>query len=403
MTDIQKENKSGGKVPNLRFPNFYSDWEVKKLGEISTNKSKKYNPNNETNFIKCIELEHLSSETGQLLGFVDGSQSGSIKNVFQKGNVLFGKLRPYLKKYYQPNFDGVCSSEIWVLNGKEILNDFLYYLIQTNSFVDLANQSSGSKMPRADWSILENGLFSFPNSEEQQKIASFLSLIDERIQTQNKIIEQLETLIKGLSEKLFSQNIRFKDFKGEWEVKKLGEVFYSEKGKGLSKDKLDSNGQYECVLYGELYTKYKEVIFNIVSKTNEEDGLKSKTGDLLIPSSTTTSGIDLANVTALNKENVLLGGDITVLRSEEKINNIFYAYYLSNYKKEEIASYAQGSTIVHLYYNHLKNMLIDLPSFEEQTKIANYLHSIDQKIQTEKAILEQLEMQKKYLLQQMFV
>ena len=116
---------------------------MKKLGEISTNKSRKYNPNNETNFIKCIELEHLSSETGQLLGFVDGSQSGSIKNVFQKGNVLFGKLRPYLKKYYQPNFDGVCSSEIWVLNGKEILNDFLYYLIQTNSFVDLANQTSG--------------------------------------------------------------------------------------------------------------------------------------------------------------------------------------------------------------------------------------------------------------------
>ena len=173
----------------MRFPEFKEGWEVKKLGEISTNKSKKYNPNNETNFIKCIELEHLSSETGQLLGFVDGSQSGSIKNVFQKGDVLFGKLRPYLKKYYQPNFDGVCSSEIWVLNGKEILNDFLYYLIQTNSFVDLANQSSGSKMPRADWSILENGLFSFPNSEEQQKIASFLSLIDERIQTQNKIIK----------------------------------------------------------------------------------------------------------------------------------------------------------------------------------------------------------------------
>ena len=314
------------------------------------------------------------------------SINGTIGNIakYNNENVMLGKSVGYF------NF--------------EENSDFLYFVLQTSPVQEhFKSELTGSTIKNLSLKTLRETNLRLPSQDEQQKVASFLSLIDERIKTQNKIIEQLETLIKGLSEKLFSQNIRFKDFKGEWEVKKLGEVFYSEKGKGLSKDKLDSNGQYECVLYGELYTKYKEVIFNIVSKTNEEDGLKSKTGDLLIPSSTTTSGIDLANVTALNKENVLLGGDITVLRSEEKINNIFYAYYLSNYKKEEIASYAQGSTIVHLYYNHLKNMLIDLPSFEEQTKIANYLHSIDQKIQTEKAILEQLEMQKKYLLQQMFV
>ena len=202
--------------------------------------------------------------------------------------------------------------------------------------------------------------------------------------------QDIKSSIKGLSEKLVSQEIRFKGFTEKWAVKKLGEIFYSEKGRGLSKDKLVSNGQYECVLYGELYTKYNEVIFDVVSKTNEEDGLKSKIGDLLIPSSTTTTGIDLANVTAINKENVLLGGDITILRSEEKINNIFYAYYLSNYKKEEIASYAQGSTIVHLYYNHIKNTLIDLPSFEEQTVIFKILSAIDTKIKTEKKTVKEL-------------
>ncbi|WP_262486722.1 restriction endonuclease subunit S [Chryseobacterium indologenes] len=197
--------------------------------------------------------------------------------------------------------------------------------------------------------------------------------------------------------------MRFKEFNGKWRLNKLGEIFYSEKGKGLSKDKLVVNGEYECVLYGELYTKYREVIFNVVSKTNENDGLKSQVGDLLIPSSTTTSGIDLANVTAINKENVLLGGDITVLRSREKINNIFYAYYLSNYKKEEIASYAQGSTIVHLYYNHIKNMLIDFPSLEEQTVISQFLSSIDNKAQIEKSLLEKYELQKKHLLQNLFI
>ena len=145
------------------------------------------------------------------------------------------------------------------------------------------------------------------------------------------------------------------------------------------------------------------MIFDVVSKTNEENGLKSQVGDLLIPSSTTTTGIDLANVTAINKENVLLGGDITVLRTEEKINNVFYAYYLSSHKKEEIASYAQGSTIVHLYYSHIKEMLIDLPLLQEQTKMALFLSSIDTKVEIEDQLLQELKEQKKYLLANLFI
>lgn len=187
------------------------------------------------------------------------------------------------------------------------------------------------------------------------------------------------------------------------ELEKIREIFYSEKGRGLSKEKVQSDGKYECILYGELYTKYKEVIVDIKSKTNEEDGLKSQIGDLLIPSSTTTTGIDLANVTAINKENVLLGGDITILRSKEEINNVFYAYYLSNYKKEEIANYAQGTTIVHLYYYHIRNMLIDFPPMEEQTIISQFLLSIDSKIKLENNILEQYQFQKQFLLQNLFI
>ena len=221
------------------------------------------------------------------------------------------------------------------------------------------------------------------------------------------MIKDFISCVNTLSKKIFSGQLKFKDERGndfpEREIKKLGEVFYSEKGKGIPKNKIDANGKYECVLYGELYTRYNEVIFDVVSKTNEEDGLKSQVGDLLIPSSTTTTGIDLANVTAINKENVLLGGDITVLRTKEKINNIFYAYYLSNHKKEEIASYAQGSTIVHLYYSHIKEMLIDIPSLYEQTRIALFLTSIDTKIDVEYQLLQELKEQKKYFLANLFI
>ena len=399
MTDIQKENKSGGKVPNLRFPNFYSDWEVKKLGEISTNKSKKYNPNNETNFIKCIELEHLSSETGQLLGFVDGSQSGSIKNVFQKGNVLFGKLRPYLKKYYQPNFDGVCSSEIWVLNGKEILNDFLYYLIQTNSFVDLANQSSGSKMPRADWSILENGLFSFPNSEEQQKIASFLSLIDERIQTQNKIIEQLETLIKNVSEKIFSQNIKFKKIEEKWEVKTLGEILIE-----INERTINSN-QYRILSSTAKGLFYQSDYFNKEVASKDNAGYKILKINQLVFS---PQNLWLGNINVNTTYEIgIVSPSYKVFSFNEKAIVGYCKYFLKSSKMmfEYEQCSEQGASIVRRNLNMelFLNIPILLPKLEEQIQISSFLTKIDQKIQTEKAILKQLEMQKKYLLQQMFV
>src|SRR5690606_3334965 len=266
---------------------------MKKLGDIATNKSKKYNPNNETDSIKCIELEHLSSETGQLLGYVDGSQSGSIKNVFQKGDVLFGKLRPYLKKYYQPNFDGVCSSEIWVLKGKKVLNDFLYFLIQTNSFLDLANQSSGSKMPRADWSILENGLFLFPCEKEQKKISSFLSLLDEKIASSMKTLLHYESLIQKLRDDLLSQKIKLNDDFPKWqkvELYKLGFTF-----NGLSGKNKDDFGS------GRRYIQYKQ-IFDSSSIILEHCGY--------------------VNISNNEKQNIVQYGDIFFTISSETPNEI---------------------------------------------------------------------------------
>ncbi|WP_185264530.1 restriction endonuclease subunit S [Elizabethkingia anophelis] len=408
MTDIQKENKSGGKVPNLRFPSFEGEWEVKKLGEISTNKSKKYNPNNETNFIKCIELEHLSSETGQLLGFVDGSQSGSIKNVFQKGDVLFGKLRPYLKKYYQPNFDGVCSSEIWVLNGKEILNDFLYYLIQTNSFVDLANQSSGSKMPRADWSILENGLFSFPNSEEQQKIASFLSLIDERIQTQNKILIHLKSLIESLNDSLSEQKIRINSNFENWKKVRLGDLGYTFTGlSGKTKEDFGNGKRY--IQYKQIFDSSKIAIENCgyVNVSENENQNSVKYGDIFFTiSSETPDEIGMSSVLLEDVKNVYLNSFCFGFRLNsfnEMIPEFARFLFRSKVVRNEIKKLAQGSTRYNMSKTELLKLEILLPSIKEQKEISALLSSLDQKIQTEKAILEQLEMQKKYLLQQMFV
>ncbi|MFV5696918.1 restriction endonuclease subunit S [Flavobacterium sp. ZT3R17] len=369
----------------MRFPEFDGEWEVKKLGEVASNKSGKYNPINATDSIKCIELEHLATETGQLLGYTDGSKSGSIKNVFNEGDVLFGKLRPYLKKYLQAPFDGVCSSEIWVLKGKNISNDFLYRIVQTNSFIDLANQSSGSKMPRADWNVVENGFFSFPSLTEQQKIASFLSLIDERIQTQSKIIENLKTLIKATSEKLFTQKIRFKDDNGsdfpDWEVKSLGEIC-EKKSSNISANKIEDNfGEY--------------IIYGASGVLKKVDFYEEKNDYISIVK-------DGAGVGRLfyckGKSSVL--GTMDIIKPLANTNTYFLFYLLSNI---DFTKYVTGSTIPHIYFKDYKNENFGIPCTEEQTKIATFLSQIDEKIEIEKQLLIEYENQKKYLLQNLFI
>ena len=390
-------------VPNLRFPSFEGEWETKKLGEIATNKSKKYNPKNENTFTKCIELEHLASETGQLLGFTDGSKLGSIKNVFRKRDVLFGKLRPYLKKYYQPNFDGVCSSEIWVLTGKEISNDFLYYLIQTNGFIDLANQSSGSKMPRADWNILENGLFSFPKPNEQQKISSFLSLLDSRIDCSIKIINDLRTLKSATAKKIFSQELRFKDDNGNdypnWEILKLQDICEIIGGGTPETNKAEYwNGHIQ-------WFTPTEIKSNFVSKserTISELGLKNSSAKLLPKGTillTTRATIGEVSITL---EECTTNQGFQSLIVKENYNNIFLFNWLK-ISKYELEKRANGSTFPEISKSEIEKIDINIPCLEEQAKIANFLSSIDSKIDVETQIMNKLGEQKKFLLQQMFV
>lgn len=126
-------------------------------------------------------------------------------------------------------------------------------------------------------------------------------------------------------------------------------------------------------------------------------------GDLLIPASTTTTGIDLGNVTSILKGGVLLGGDINILRKNEKLNSSFFAYYLSNKYKTTLAKYAQGITIVHLYFSHLKKINLLVPKDDEQTKIAQFLTDLDSKIDGLQSKIDELVDYKKGLLQKMFV
>ena len=207
-------------------------------------------------------------------------------------------------------------------------------------------------------------------------------------------------------QKIFSQEIRFKDDNGkefgEWEEKLLGDIVTFSRGKGISKSDITKNGKNPCIRYGELYTKYGVVIDEINSFTDLKlkDCVLSKANQVIMPASGETK-IDIATASCVLVDNVILGGDINILTSNE--NGIFLANYLNLSKRMEISQLAQGISVIHLYAKQLANLSIKLPCVKEQDKIAKFLRVLDNKIESLALQLELTKTWKKGLLQKMFV
>ena len=196
--------------------------------------------------------------------------------------------------------------------------------------------------------------------------------------------------------------LRFKEFKDEWISRKLFQLVEFSKGNILAKSDLTETGNYPCILYGQLYTKYNEVIRKIYSKTNRNGNNipKSKKGDVLIPSSGETP-IDISTSSCIQIDNVLLGGDINILRPIS-CDGRFLSYLINNNKKTEIAKVAQGHSVVHLYNDNLKQVSVNIPSIQEQKRISDTLELLDKKIELQTKKIEDLKLFKKGLSKYIF-
>ena len=197
--------------------------------------------------------------------------------------------------------------------------------------------------------------------------------------------------------------LRFPEFSGEWIESKLGDIADFSKGAGISKDQRSEEGN-PCILYGELYTRYKsEVITNVFSKTALPDSelVKSKANDIIIPASGETAE-DIATARCVPFDNILLGGDLNIIRLHEQ-DGKFFSYQLNGVRKYDIATVAQGVSVVHLHTGDLKGITVKYPShIAEQEKISQILGLIDDRIATQSKIIEELTALRSALLEKVF-
>lgn len=266
----------------------------------------------------------------------------------------------------------------FLLRGKSnIIVDGFKGLLFYNELVkkQIDTLATGLKVYSISKNTLKTIQIPFPPSKpEQLAIATALSNADALITATEKLVAKKKAIKQGAMQELLKP-------KEGWKEKTIEEEFEILRGRDLSKSDLDEYGKFNCILYGELFTTYNEVINNIKSKTNNKGGTKSKYGDILFPSSTTTIGIDLAKCSTLLLDNVSLGGDVIILRKKHNnVNPEFISYYLNIICKHAIAEKTKGVTIYHLHGKDLIAIQISYPSLNEQTRIATILSDMDAEI-----------------------
>ena len=204
-----------------------------------------------------------------------------------------------------------------------------------------------------------------------------------------------------MNEQKLVPELRFPEFIEGWNPSKLGSIARFSKGKGISKADIKEDGNQPCIRYGELYTTYNELIDDVVSYTDIDQGelVLSEENDVIIPASG-ESNIDIATAACVRNAEIALGSDLNIIKT--KLDGVFLSYYLNSHLKYKVASYAQGNSVVHLYSTQLKLLDLNVPSFDEQQKIASFLTAVDQRIallEKKKALLEQY---KKGVMQKIF-
>ena len=197
--------RKGQKVPEKRFPGFTDDWEQRKFEEIAVRSSVICSDAN----LPRVEYEDIVSGAGRLNKDIYTKESSKSGIAFHQGDVLYGKLRPYLQNWLLPAFDGLAVGDFWVLQPQNADSSFLYRLIQSRQFDEVANQSTGTKMPRADWKLVSKTVFSIPsNISEQAAIGTYFTALDNLITLHQRKLEEMKNQKKALMQLLLTGIVR---------------------------------------------------------------------------------------------------------------------------------------------------------------------------------------------------
>ena len=314
-------------------------------------------------------------------GIVTASNIPSNTNVikFSKGDVLLSNIRPYLKKVWYADRDGGCSADVFVFKALAVCDtDFLHYIIANDRFINFTmSGAKGVKMPRGDKEQMKTYKIGLPSKEEQRKIANLLRLLDERIATQNKIIDKLQSLIKGISSRIFAsiQGIEYR----------MGDIVTITNG--------NSNVQ-------DAVTQSKDGLYPFFDRSEDIKYLPTFLFDkeaIIYP------GEGTEFMPRYFKGKFALHQRCYAIFDFNEIINARFLYFYLKTRNSYFVKNAVGSTVPSLRLDTFQKLKVIIPPKKIQYSVSLCLSFMEQKCNIEKKILHKLLKQKQYLLRQMFI
>ena len=404
--------KNGEKVPKIRFSGFTDDWEQRKFSEIAQRESTA--KKSSTDF-PSVEYEDVVSEVGILNKDVRLKETQKTGICFDGSQVLYGKLRPYLHNWLSPDFSGVAVGDWWVLKPVNVDKSFLFRLIQTEKFDDIANQSSGSKMPRADWNLLSNTEFMVPAEiEEERKIGQYFSELDHLITLHQRKYEKLQIIKKSMLENCFPKNgekvpkIRFSGFTGDWEQRKLGDIADVTKLAGFEfTEHVVYSDKGNIIALRGLNIKNGQLVLDDVKYIDGSNFAKLNRSKLFIDDIMFTY-VGTVGEVAIIKENdrFYLAPNVSRIRVQSNDSSKFISHYMrtDSFYRHVIFPLIATSSQPALSMENIRKFEICLPkNRDEQDKLSEFFDGIDNLITLHQSELEKLQKIKKSLLERMFV
>ena len=386
------------KTPKLRFKEFSGDWEIKKLGDLADIGTGKKDTQDKIEdgkypfFVRSQIVERINSYSFDGEAILTAGDGVGVGKVFHYIN---GKFDYHQRVYKLSDFkEGISGRYIYEYFKKNFIREVTKYTAKTS--VDSVRMEMITKMD-----------IPCPSKEEQEKIANFFSLIDNKISLQSEKVEALKDYKKGIMQKIFSRELRFKDDEGrdypEWEERKLGDIIDKGKAGGTPKSTVKDyyNGNINFLSISDMTIQGKYI--NYTEKTITELGIENSSAWLVPKNSLIYSMYASVGFVSINNIELATSQAMFSMIINENTNIDYVYHYLSYFKDNGIQAFIETGTQGNLNAHTVKNIIIPYPNRDEQNKIASCISSIEIKIEKEQEKLNSLNEYKKGLLQQMFI
>ncbi|EOL21701.1 hypothetical protein WO1_02708 [Enterococcus faecalis EnGen0365] len=405
------------KVPRLRFRGFQEDWEQRKLIDLVVRLNKSTNSSR----LPKLEFEDIVAGEGRLNKDVSQKFDNRKGIEFLPNDILYGKLRPYLKNWLKATFTGVALGDFWVFRVKNSDSDFIYSLIQADRYQKAANDTSGTKMPRSDWKKVSGTVFYVPNDlKEQQKIGTLFKQIADAITLHQRKLDQLKNLKNAFLQLMFVSNspenstvpkLRFANFTEEWELCGFFDTIENTidfRGRTPKKLGLDWSDNGYLALSA-LNVKHGYIDSNIDAHYGNQElydkwmsGKELRKGQVLF-----TTEAPMGNVAQIpdNTGYILSQRTIAFETKKNRITDDFLAVLLGSPKIfNELSSLSSGGTAKGISQKSLSQLRVQIPcSISEQKEIGIFFKQLNETITLHQNKLDQLKELKKSYLQNMFI